>query len=154
MHKLKVYIDTSVIGGCFDKEFSEWSNKLFDEFINGNMIAVISDIISDELEKAPEYIQNKIKEIPIPNIIQIWKNDEADIIAKKYVEYNAISKKFYNDALHIAIATINKVDILVSWNFKHIVNYNRIKLYNSINMMNSYQLIEIRTPREVVGDEK
>lgn len=57
MHKLRIYIDTSLIGGCFDDEFSEWSNKLFDEFTNGKKIAVISDIVADELENAPDYVR-------------------------------------------------------------------------------------------------
>lgn len=82
------------------------------------------------------------------------KNEEADYLASKYVEYHAISNKHYNDALHIAIATINNVDLLVSWNFKHIVNYNRILLYNSINIMFGYKNLEIRTPKEVVSDEE
>ncbi len=64
MHKLRVYIDTSVIGGCFDKEFAEWSNLLFQEFIEGKKIAVISDITLEELEHAPENIRILIDKIP------------------------------------------------------------------------------------------
>jgi predicted nucleic acid-binding protein len=154
MHKQRIYIDTSVIGGCFDEEFAEWSNKLFDEFIEGKKIAVISDIVIDELEEAPDAIKEKIRLIPIENIEQVIKYEDADLLASKYIEFKAISKKFYNDALHIAIATINNCDVLVSWNFKHIVNYQRILLYNSINLMFGYKQIEIRIPKEVLTYEE
>ncbi|NLO19689.1 MAG: type II toxin-antitoxin system VapC family toxin [Ignavibacteria bacterium] len=153
MRKLRIYIDTSVIGGCFDKEFAEWSNVLFDEFMAGKKIAVISDLTISELELAPDKVKNKIDEIPASNLIKIDINQEIISLANKYIEYKAVSKKFIDDATHIAAASLNNVNILVSWNFKHIVNYNRIKLYNSINMMMGYPLIEVRTPREVIDYE-
>ena len=56
--------------------------------------------------------------------------------------------------MHIAIATIYNADVLASWNFKHIVNLNRIRLYNSINMRIGYKILEIRTPREILNMEK
>ncbi|MFA6570428.1 MAG: type II toxin-antitoxin system VapC family toxin [Bacteroidota bacterium] len=153
MHKQRIYIDTSVIGGCFDKEFSEWSDKLFDLIKTGKVIALISEVTTSEIEPAPIEIRNKLKELPAAFVEYIERTEEAEFLASKYIENNAISKKFQEDALHIALATINKADVLVSWNFKHIVNLKRIHLYNSINLMNDYQQIEIRTPREVVGDE-
>ncbi len=144
----------SVIGGCFDEEFSKWSNKLFDEFTEGKKIAVISDIVADELENAPDYVKEKIKQIPAAFLNQVLKDKEAELLAKKYIEIKAISEKYYNDALHIAIASINKADLLLSWNFKHIVNYNRIILYNSANLMFGYKRLEIRTPKEVIFYEE
>jgi len=154
MHKLRVYIDTSVIGGCFDEKFAEWSNKLFDEFIAGKKIAVISQIVTEELINAPDFIKIKLKQIKPEFLIQLENNDEAEFLATLYVESKAISAKYFNDALHIAIATINNVDLLVSWNFKHIVNYNRIILYNSINIKYGYKYLEIRNPKEVVAYEE
>lgn len=152
--KLKIYIDTSVIGGCFDEEFAEWSNMLFEEFIQGKRITVISNIVANELESAPIYIHEKLNEIPDANILQLINNEESELLAKKYIEFKAISEKYYNDALHIAIASINNIDILVSWNFKHIVNYNRIIVYNAVNNLFGYKNIEIRTPKEVVFNEE
>ena len=58
--------------------------------------------------------------------------------------------KSYNDALHVALATLNNADVLASWNFKHIVNLDRINLYNSINLRLGYKIIEIRSPREIL----
>jgi predicted nucleic acid-binding protein len=153
MHKQRIYIDTSVIGGCFDEEFAEWSNKLFDEFIKGRKIAVVSDLTIEELEGASDNIKNKLREIPTESLEFLQKNEEANELANLYIEGNAISIKSLSDATHIALATIAKVNVLVSWNFKHIVNLRRIYLYNSINLQNNYPIIEIRTPREILENE-
>ena len=71
-------------------------------------------------------------------------------LAEKYLKEKIVTTKFRADALHIAIATINKVDVLTSWNFKHIVNLNRIRQYNSVNLKYGHSLIEIRSPMEIV----
>lgn len=153
MNKLKLYIDTSVIGGCFDQEFSEWSNKLFEFLKTGKLLTVISEVVLEELSDSPENVKFKLDEIPIEYKELLRKTDECELLASKYIESKIISEKYYEDAVHIALATINKVDVLVSWNFKHIVNYNRIVKYNSINLMNNYKPIEIRTPKEVIPYE-
>jgi hypothetical protein len=148
--KQKVYIDTSVIGGCFDPEFEEWSNRLFDDFKSGKRIAVISDITLDELSDAPEQVQEKFRKIPEDNLEVLISDNESRLLADSYVLEGAVSKKFYEDALHIAISTINQVNVLASWNFKHIVNLDRIRLYNAVNLKNGYTLLEIRNPREIL----
>ncbi len=74
-------------------------------------------------------------------------------MAKKYIELDAISKKHFDDATHIAYSSYYNVDVLVSWNFKHIVNAFRIIKYNAINQMFGYKLIDIRSPREVLNEE-
>jgi hypothetical protein len=148
--KQKVYIDTSVIGGCFDPEFEEWSNRLFDDFKSGKRIAVISDITLDELSDAPEQVQEKFRIIPEDNLEVLISDNESRLLADSYVLEGAVSKKFYEDALHIAISTINQVNVLASWNFKHIVNLDRIRLYNAVNLKNGYTLLEIRNPREIL----
>ena len=151
--KQRVYIDTSVIGGCFDQEFIEWSNILFDEFEKGKKIAVVSDITLDELSDAPQQVQEKFKSIP-DDFLEILSSDtECRELADKYIIENAVTNKYYEDALHIAIATINQVHVLASWNFRHIVNLDRIRKYNSVNLKNGYALLEIRTPREILKIE-
>lgn len=112
--KTRVYIDTSVIGGCFDKEFSQWSIQLFDEFKAGNKIAVFSDITLDELELARAEIRNLMQLIPKRNIEYLLRDQETIELADAYIMEKVVSRKFYEDALHIAIATVNKVDVLVS----------------------------------------
>ena len=149
----RVYIDTSVIGGCIDQEFKEWSIKLFEEFKNGKKIAVISDITLDELELAPKKVQNILKQIPEKYIKIIESNPEIEELARQYVLRKAVSEKFYLDALHIAIATYYNVTVLSSWNFKHIVNLDRIIKYNSVNIEMGYKILEIRSPRDILETE-
>ncbi len=84
----------------------------------------------------------------------ISKDKETEFLSSKYIELNIISKKFINDAIHIALAVVNKIDVLVSWNFKHIVNLDRIRKYNAVNIMYGYNLLEIRNPKEVISNEK
>ncbi|MGA2296479.1 MAG: PIN domain protein [FCB group bacterium] len=153
MHKQRIYIDTSVIGGCFDDEFAEWSNKLFELIKSGEVIAIISEVTTTEIEPAPISIKNKLKELPDKYVEFIERTEEAEYLASKYIDNNAISVKFQEDALHIATATFYKVNVLVSWNFKHIVNLRRIMLYNAVNLIFGYTNLEIRSPREVLENE-
>jgi len=80
-------------------------------------------------------------------------NDEMLKLAEKYMEQKIVSENYYSDALHIAVATVLGVDVLVSWNFKHIVNLDKIKLFNSVNLRERYSILEIRSPREVIENE-
>ncbi len=148
--KSRIYIDTSVIGGCFDKEFQEWSNKLFDDFRKGKSIAVISDITIDELSFARTEVRNQLDTLPTESKEYVLHDNQSEELADRYIKGGAVTKSFHEDALHIAIATINRVDVLVSWNFKHIVNLNRIRKYNAVNLMNGYPMLEIRNPREIL----
>ena len=150
MRKQRIYIDTSVIGGCFDIEFEKWSNLLFAEIIEGKKIAVISVISLKELENAPQKVKSKLKEIPDSFVEILDITDEIEILADLYISSGVLSKKSKEDALHISAATISEVDVIVSWNFKHIVNLDKIKQYNSVNLFNGYKFIDIRTPREVL----
>lgn len=150
--KIRVFVDTSVFGGYFDEEFKEWSIKLINEIKEGHKIVVISDLTLRELEDAPFKVSNILKEIPEKYKEYVVLDDNAKYLADKYIEEKAITRKHLVDAQQIAIATINKVDVLVSWNFKHIVNLNRIRLYNATNLKYGYQIIEIRTPREIINE--
>lgn len=131
--KTRVYIDTSVIGGCFDDEFVEWSNLLIRKIHEGKRIAVISDIKYREIELAPEFVKQILFDLPEEFVENIKNDAEAELLAEKYVKAKAVTRKYYEDALHIANATIHKVDVVASWNFKHLVNLNRIRKYNAVN---------------------
>ena len=148
--RLRIYPDTSVLGGCFDDEFNEWSKQLIEDFIDGSKIVVISDLTLKELEQAPDDVRNIINKIPNSNTEFVILEDESKALAEKYILEDIVTRQYIVDAQHIAMATISKVDILVSWNFKHIVNFNRIRLYNSVNLKYGYSMIEIRSPREIL----
>ncbi len=148
--KQRIYIDTSVIGGCFDKEFKEDTLPLFNQVRKGKMKIVYSEVTMDELVDAPEFVRNVLKGIHEKDKEYVVITDEVLILAETYISEKVVGKTSRADCIHIALATINKVDILVSWNFKHIVNINRIRGYNSINLRLGYQTLEIRTPKEIL----
>ena len=147
---MRVYVDTSVFGGYFDPEFEESSRNLLEEFILGLKTMVISDLTLKELEEAPPNVRSLSEEIPEESREFVILDDEATMLAHHYIEDGAITEKYLVDAQHIAIATIQRVDVLVSWNFKHIVNLNRIRLYNSVNLKYGYPILEVRSPQEVL----
>ena len=103
---------------------------------------------------ARKEVREKIQEVPVVHRVDIGVSDQAIKLAETYIEEGALTNKSYNDALHIALATIYFADVLASWNFKHIVNLNRIRLYNSINLNLGYRMIEIRTPREILNPKE
>ena len=152
--KQRIYIDTSVIGGYFDDEFMEATLLLFEKFRTGEFILVYSEVIEEELFEAPDKVRELIQNLPKANVEYIELTDEAIILANSYISENVVGKTSRNDCLHIAIATISNVDILVSWNFKHIVNIKRIRGYNAINMLNGYPSVEIRSPLEILSYEE
>ncbi|MCX6257179.1 MAG: type II toxin-antitoxin system VapC family toxin [Bacteroidia bacterium] len=153
MRRLKIYIDTSVIGGYFDQEFETETKELFDKFIKKEYEIVISDLTQRELIGAPENVKNLFKNLGLsPEIVSI--SAEVISLANEYLNEKVVGATSEDDCLHIALATIHKVDILVSWNFKHIVNLKRIRGYNAINIMNGYPIVEIRSPKEIIDYEE
>ena len=94
----RVYIDTSVIGGCFDEEFQDWSNQLIEEIKSGQIIAVISDITYREIELAPKNIQDILFNIPEDFIENIITDKEVETLAKNYIKAGAVSQRFYKYA--------------------------------------------------------
>ena len=153
MKQQTIYLDTSVIGGCFDNEFQKWSNRLIRDIKKQLFIPVISVVTESEIENAPIGVQEKLQEILEFDHIFLETNDEVFNLADKYIERNIVSEKFYDDATHIAMATINKIDILVSWNFKHIVHFDKIHRFNAVNLENGYSSINIYSPMEVATNE-
>ena len=151
--KARIYSDTSVLGGCEDDEFREPSRRLLEAFVGGQLILVLSELVLRELVTAPEEVRNVVGRVPESHIEVLSLSAEAEGLAAAYIEDGAIGARMRADALHIALATVARVDVLVSWNFKHIVNLRRIHAYNAVNLKKGYPLLEIRTPREVLGDD-
>ena len=152
--KQRVYTDTSVIGGCFDEEFAEWSNALLKEFREGSKIAVVSSLTLSELEGAPDKVKNILSTVPGNFIENVSLGDEAQALADRYIEDKVVAPKHIVDARHIALATVERVDVLASWNFKEIVNLDRIRAFNAVNLRMGYPILEIRSPREVLREKE
>jgi hypothetical protein len=146
----RIYTDTSVVGGCLDEEFSPYSTQLFERFRAGLDTLVLSDLTLAELEGAPLPVREVLQAMPKEMIEEVMFNAEASELAQEYLAVGVIGAAHLEDARHIATATIQRVDVLVSWNFKHIVNLDRIRGYNSVNLRLGYALLEIRSPQEVL----
>jgi predicted nucleic acid-binding protein len=151
--RLRVYVDTSVIGGCLDKEFELPSRRLFARFRAGDFVLVLSDVTVTELGNAPSAVRDVLRQLPVESIERWPLTPEAERLAETYLEQGVIPKRIWSDAQHIAVATLAGVDVLVSWNFKHIVNFQRIRGYNAVNAKLGYPPVEIRTPQEVGANE-
>ncbi len=147
---MKFYVDTSVWGGHEDEEFEEWTVPFFGQARLGKFTIVLSDLTLRELANAPEQIKFLTATIPDEFLELTTLTEEAEILAGHYINEGILTSKFESDAQHIAMSTILKVDSLIRWNFKHMVNFFRIKKYNSINLKFGYQTIDIRTPKEVI----
>ena len=113
-----------------------------------------SQMTEIELSRAPDRVKGLVKQIPEKHIEFLSISREAEHLANLYVKEKVVGETSYADCLHIAIATLNKADMLASWNFKHIVNVARIRGYNGINYKQGYHMLEIRTPREILGNEE
>ena len=151
--RFRIYTDTSVVGGCEDEEFAEHSVRLMESFVRGERVLVVSTLTVQELAAAPAEVRQRLASVPEAHIETLQLDAEARDLAEAYVAAGVLTAKMRADAQHIAIATVARVDVLVSWNFKHIVNLQRIHGYNSVNLRRGYPMIEIRTPREVLSDE-
>lgn len=153
MKSLRIYIDTSVFGGYYDTEFDIETKLLFDRIINGEFTIVISDLTLKELLQAPERVRNLLSDLKIDNVETISVTDEEINLAKSYISEKVIGQTSFEDCIHIATATTNRVDLLVSWNFKHIVNIMKIRGCNSVNIKNGYHSIDIRSPKDLIYHE-
>ena len=151
----RIYIDTSIVGGYFDEEFKEATNMLFQRLEKREVKFVVSDLLDLELLNAPAHVKELLYNFSPDFFERVELTNETLQLADTYIEEKVVGKTSIEDCRHIALATIYKVDVLASWNFKHIVNLDKIKGYNSINLRLGYTMIEIRSPKDLVkyGDE-
>ena len=147
--KQRFYIDTSVWDGVFDKEFELETTLFFDMAKKEQIDCLYSDITENELAKAPEKVWLFFESFP--NKQKVGITPEILKLAETYVNENVVGNTSFDDCVHIATATIHRADLLVSWNFKHIVNIYRIRGYNAINMKLGYPILNIHSPKEIIG---
>lgn len=150
MRRLRVYADTSVFGGCMDDEFSAESQKLFDEIREGRFGLVVSSTTALELRQAPRELREMVAALPAECVEVIEPSEEIDQLRDAYLEAGIVGSSSSLDAEHIACASVADVDIIISWNFKHIVHLDKIRGYHGVNLVKGYEPIPIHTPKEVV----
>ena len=145
----RIYVDTSVLGGCFDVEFSAWSNGLVEDFRRGLLRAVLSDVTAEEIGRAPATVQAVQQELVSLGAELVSVSAEVLQLVAAYEARAILGPRYRIDLLHIALATVAAVDVLVSWNFRHIVRLDRIQLFNEVNIALGRGALTIYSPREV-----
>lgn len=153
MRTLRVYIDTSVLGAVFDDEFKEPTKVFFDQAREGKVNVVLSAAVEDEIAEAPSFVQEFYDSVAEYAEV-VAASQEAVLLQKAYLEAGVVGAKWAGDALHVATATDAGCDVIVSWNFKHIVHYDKKRKYNALNILRGYNSIDILTPAEVIEYEE
>jgi predicted nucleic acid-binding protein len=149
---LRVYADTSVFGGVFDDEFAEASRAFFELVRRGQFRLVISAAVRQELAAAPPQVQALLAEmVAVSELVEVTA--ETTGLQQAYLDAGIVTPRSALDALHVAQATVAGCDLIVSWNFRHIVHFQRIPMYNAVNTLHGYGAIAIHSPLEVVADE-
>jgi predicted nucleic acid-binding protein len=131
----------------------EHTERFWSDVIKGKIQIIASDILREELDDAPQHVQQLFATLPASQIERVVSTDESNKLAERYIAEGVVGASNLNDCKHVALATLAEADVLVSWNFKHIVRLNKIYRYNGINKMLGYREIEIRTPYEVNHDD-
>jgi predicted nucleic acid-binding protein len=153
MKSTRTYVDTSVFGGIFDDEFSTSSIIFSDQIKAGEFSIVVSAIVFEEILPAPTEVNSFFMEmLEYAEIIEI--SQEALDLREAYLNEKIVSPKYSNDALHVAIASVSNCEMIISWNFKHIVHFDKIPLYNAVNILNGFKPINIYSPFEVIRYEE
>jgi len=150
MKKLKLYFDTSVISHLFAEDAPEKmldTNKLWQDFIDGKYEVFISDTTIEEIDRCYEPKRGKMRDkIDGCNIQTLQISDEVKVLSEEYLKNGVLNHNSIDDCRHIAFAVVNNCDIVVSWNFKHIVNYRTIDKVKFVNATNHYKQISIISP--------
>lgn len=149
----RIYIDTSVVGGIYDSEFDVITKMFFDKVFRGEIKIIISELLENELINAPGQVKDFFKTLPSTQIEFVRLTTAAIELAEIYISEKVVGETSRADCRHIALATLNNADVLVSWNFQHIVNLKRIRGYNSINLREGFHTLEIRSPKELMEYE-
>lgn len=153
---IRAYFDTSVFGGVFDDEFASATLALFERVEKGRVRVVVSDVTLRELGPAPEHVRLVFDTLSEAQREHVLLTAEAQELAEEYVAARCVSPKWLDDALHVALATVARVDVVVSWNFRHIVRFDRVRAFNAVNLKLGYPQMSIVSPQEVLhaGDDE
>jgi hypothetical protein len=154
MHRRRVYVDNSVFGGVFDDEFAEASEMFFAEAKSGDWLLLISRIVFDEISLAPSEVQDVLRSLPEECLDILELTPDARALADAYVEAGVLGEASRNDALQVAVVSAHDVRLIASWNFRHLVNYDRIQGFNAVNLLKGYGPVDIRTPKELLHDDE
>lgn len=150
---LRIYVDTSVFGGCFDTEFEEESKRFFQLVAAGDIVALISDLTIEELGEAPEKVRDVFNALEPDQFERVTLTDAVYELRDAYLEAGVASNRSKEDATHVAAATVTRAIAIVSWNFKDIVRLDKVRGFNRVNIQNGFGFLTILSPMEVRFDD-
>lgn len=145
----RLYVDTSVFGGCFDDEFEEPSRDFFALVESVRIRILVSPIVLRELAGAPPEVRGVLDSLPLESIVPVEVTPEAIELRDAYLRAGIVAPRYVDDATHVAIATVSRAEAVVSWNFRHLVRIDKIRGYNQVNLASGYGLLSIVSPLEV-----
>ena len=150
----KIYLETSVLNFIFADDAPDKKAdtiRLFEEISDGKYRPFTSIYVTEEIDNAPENKKRGMYGLITDHDVEVLqKTDEIKHLADAYVNEGIIPKRHSTDALHIAAATVNDLDIIVSWNFRHIVKRKTVIMTESVNLRNGYKKMEIYSPTQVI----
>ena len=149
---IRVYADTSVYGGVFDDEFAKASRAFFEQINTGRYRLVTSPLLREELADAPARVREWYERFAASSE-QVLVSEAAVLLQQAYLSAGILARQWEADALHVAIATAGDCPLIVSWNFKHIVSFQKLPLYNGVNLTRGFGPIAIHSPQEVIEHE-
>lgn len=158
MRKLKIYLDTSVISHLDAPDVSDKMNDtlaLWEDIKSGLYEVTTSDVALREVGNCKEPKQSTLFDYLSEIEYECFSiTDEAELLANEIIKQGILTQKSFDDCLHIAIAVINNCDIILSWNFKHMVNIKTINGVRAVNILNGYKSIDIYSPTILIkGDD-
>jgi predicted nucleic acid-binding protein len=153
MKPLRIYVDTSVFGGCFDHEFAARSLTFFELARSGKVTVLVSGLVFDELGTAPERVRALLDGFPRECLERVDVSDDVVALRDAFLDAKIVTAKSLYDATHVAAAVVAVADAIVSWNFKHIVRMDKVRQYNAVAVLHGYRPIAIVSPPEVGFDE-
>lgn len=154
MKRLRTYLDTSIFGGCFDEEFAEDSLRLIEAVRFGRFTVLVTDIVVEELADAPERVRQVLQGLPVYAVERVELTPEILALRDAYLEADIVNERYRNDATHVAAATVSRADAIISWNFRHIVQLEKMKAYNRVNLSQGYGILTIVSPKEVIPHDR
>ena len=153
MERLRVYVDTSVIGGYHDEEFAIASRRVIEAARSGRIILLSTEVVVQELRGAPDAVRAIVDGLPLGSVERVPMSDAVLSLRDAYLAAGILGPESLDDAAHVAAATVARADAICSWNFKHIVRLDKMKAYNEVNQSLGYGALVIVTPQEVRTDE-
>ena len=147
---MRAYLDASVVGGPFDAEFAEPSREFVNAILRGAVIPLISETLAAEIAGAREEVQALLEQITRAHAERLALSAEAVTLQSAYLAAGVVTRKYADDAMHVAQATVARADVVVSWNFRHLVNPARVRALNGVNLAHGYGMVVVLTPADVV----